>query len=165
MREEINIQWFPGHMTKARRMMAENIKYVDAVCEIIDARIPLYQMILHGCVNYSTELLNYDDSEDMTLSVLQMIETGSSPHYMFTQEKSSRMKDTGMNQFYATTYDVWKGEAVEIYNRVNEALKYVSGAEMVGHEIDGDAGSHGLDMPEDINILHCFKAVCKRGYQ
>jgi ribosome biogenesis GTPase A len=41
MREEINIQWFPGHMTKARRMIAENIKLVDAVCEIIDARIPV----------------------------------------------------------------------------------------------------------------------------
>lgn len=41
MSEKINIQWFPGHMTKARRMIAENIKYVDAVCEIIDARIPL----------------------------------------------------------------------------------------------------------------------------
>lgn len=41
MREEISIQWFPGHMTKARRMMAENIKCVDAVCEIIDARIPI----------------------------------------------------------------------------------------------------------------------------
>ena len=34
------IQWFPGHMTKARMMIAENIKAVDAVCEIIDARIP-----------------------------------------------------------------------------------------------------------------------------
>lgn len=41
MREEMNIQWFPGHMTKARRMISENIKYVDAVCEIIDARIPI----------------------------------------------------------------------------------------------------------------------------
>jgi len=40
MYEEMNIQWFPGHMTKARRMMAGNIKLVDAVCEIIDARIP-----------------------------------------------------------------------------------------------------------------------------
>jgi len=40
MGEKLNIQWFPGHMTKARRMIAENIKYVDAVCEIIDARIP-----------------------------------------------------------------------------------------------------------------------------
>ena len=40
MKESINIQWFPGHMAKARRMMAENMKYVDAVCEIVDARIP-----------------------------------------------------------------------------------------------------------------------------
>ena len=40
MREEMNIQWFPGHMTKARRMIAENIKLIDAVCEIVDARIP-----------------------------------------------------------------------------------------------------------------------------
>ncbi len=39
--EKLNIQWFPGHMTKARRMIAENIKLVDAVCEIVDARIPL----------------------------------------------------------------------------------------------------------------------------
>ncbi|MCL2401405.1 MAG: ribosome biogenesis GTPase YlqF [Oscillospiraceae bacterium] len=40
MSEEMNIQWFPGHMTKARRMIAANIKLVDAVCEVIDARIP-----------------------------------------------------------------------------------------------------------------------------
>ncbi|MGI5978316.1 MAG: ribosome biogenesis GTPase YlqF [Oscillospiraceae bacterium] len=38
--EKLNIQWFPGHMTKAERMIEENMKLVDAVCEIIDARIP-----------------------------------------------------------------------------------------------------------------------------
>ena len=38
--EKMNIQWFPGHMTKAQRMIEENIKMVDAVCEILDARIP-----------------------------------------------------------------------------------------------------------------------------
>ena len=38
--EKMNIQWFPGHMTKAQRMIEENIKMVDAVCEIVDARIP-----------------------------------------------------------------------------------------------------------------------------
>ena len=38
--EEMTIQWFPGHMTKARRMIADNLKLVDAVCEIVDARIP-----------------------------------------------------------------------------------------------------------------------------
>ena len=38
--EKLNIQWFPGHMTKAQRMIEENIGLVDAVCELLDARIP-----------------------------------------------------------------------------------------------------------------------------
>ena len=37
----MNIQWYPGHMTKTRRMIVDQIKNVDAVCEIIDARIPV----------------------------------------------------------------------------------------------------------------------------
>ena len=36
----MNIQWYPGHMTRTRRQMAENLRRVDAVCEIVDARIP-----------------------------------------------------------------------------------------------------------------------------
>ena len=40
MDEQMNIQWYPGHMTKTRRMMEESLKLVDGVCEILDARIP-----------------------------------------------------------------------------------------------------------------------------
>lgn len=36
----MNIQWYPGHMTKTVRMMSENISLVDIVVELIDARIP-----------------------------------------------------------------------------------------------------------------------------
>lgn len=39
--KRINIQWYPGHMTKTRRQIESDLKQVDAVCEIIDARIPL----------------------------------------------------------------------------------------------------------------------------
>ena len=41
MENAMNIQWYPGHMTKTRRMIAEQMKHMDAVCEILDARIPL----------------------------------------------------------------------------------------------------------------------------
>ena len=34
------IQWFPGHMAKTRRLISENLKEVDIVIEILDARIP-----------------------------------------------------------------------------------------------------------------------------
>ncbi|MBO5459773.1 MAG: ribosome biogenesis GTPase YlqF [Lachnospira sp.] len=37
----MNYQWYPGHMTKARRMMEENIKLIDLVIEVVDARIPM----------------------------------------------------------------------------------------------------------------------------
>ncbi len=41
MREEaMNVNWFPGHMTKALRNMESDLKLVDCVCEITDARIP-----------------------------------------------------------------------------------------------------------------------------
>lgn len=36
----MNIQWYPGHMTRTRRRMADSLKQVDAVCEVVDARIP-----------------------------------------------------------------------------------------------------------------------------
>ena len=40
MNEKMTVQWFPGHMAKTRRLIKESLALVDAVCEIVDARIP-----------------------------------------------------------------------------------------------------------------------------
>ena len=40
-RDALNIHWYPGHMAKTRRQMEADLKLVDAVCEIVDARIPI----------------------------------------------------------------------------------------------------------------------------
>jgi len=37
----LNIQWYPGHMTKAKRAMKEDIKLIDLIIELVDARVPL----------------------------------------------------------------------------------------------------------------------------
>ena len=37
----MNFQWYPGHMTKAKRQMQEDIKLIDLVIELVDARVPL----------------------------------------------------------------------------------------------------------------------------
>ena len=37
----MHFQWYPGHMTKARRMMQENIKLIDLIIELVDARVPM----------------------------------------------------------------------------------------------------------------------------
>lgn len=37
----MNLQWFPGHMAKTRRMISENLKLVDVIVELLDARLPM----------------------------------------------------------------------------------------------------------------------------
>ena len=37
----MHFQWYPGHMTKAKRMMQENIKLIDLIIELVDARVPV----------------------------------------------------------------------------------------------------------------------------
>ena len=37
----MDIQWYPGHMTKAKRQMQEDLKIIDLVIELLDARVPL----------------------------------------------------------------------------------------------------------------------------
>ena len=39
--DKMHIQWYPGHMTKTRRQIEADLKLVDAICEIVDARIPI----------------------------------------------------------------------------------------------------------------------------
>lgn len=112
-----------------------NVPVTDNNFPIVDESIPLYEMIIHGSIPYSTKLLNFQDEEDMTGMILQSIEAGAAPHYVFTWDESSKMKNTGLNRYYATTYDTWKNEAVSVYTQINDALKYVSGAIMADHQI------------------------------
>ena len=42
----MHFQWYPGHMTKAKRAMQEDIKLIDVIIELVDARIPRSSKIL-----------------------------------------------------------------------------------------------------------------------
>ena len=101
---------------------------------IIDQEIPLYQMIVHGCVDYTGEAVNLDSSSHAE-SILKMVEYGASCHFIFTAEDATEMKYTGMNRFYATSFDLWAQEAADTYNELNSVLSLVSDAFMTGHQV------------------------------
>lgn len=70
----VNIQWFPGHMTKAIRMMEENLRLVDALIYVIDARAvyscdnPLFNKLLQGKkVLYVFNKSDLVDKDDLAL--------------------------------------------------------------------------------------------------
>ena len=72
----MNYQWYPGHMTKAKRMMQENIGLIDLVIELVDARIPLSSRNPDidelGKNKYRLILLNKSDLADVGANRLWM---------------------------------------------------------------------------------------------
>jgi hypothetical protein len=102
---------------------------------VLDEEVPFYEMVYHGTVDYACFSINSSDSYDVDDISLRLIEYGASPHFTFTYAESNEMKYTGLNSYYSTTFTTWEDTAVEIYNRVNEALKYVKDANIVNHEI------------------------------
>lgn len=101
---------------------------------IIDEEIPLYQMIIHGSVDYGCDPINLGDTLDSQDTVLRLIATGSSPHFVFSYDGSNDLKYTGLLAYYSTNFSYLKDVAIDIYKEVNDSLKYVSGATMVGHD-------------------------------
>ena len=101
---------------------------------ITDEAVPLYQMVVHGCVDYAGHAINTVVSDDPRQDLLKLVEYGASPRYIFTWESATEMKYTGMNKFYATTFSEWADDAARSYQYVAGALNPVHGAQMVQHE-------------------------------
>ena len=72
----MNYQWYPGHMTKAKRMMQENSKLIDLIIELVDARIPQSSrnpdIDALGKNKYRLILLNKSDLADAAVNQLWM---------------------------------------------------------------------------------------------
>lgn len=115
-----------------------NVPLTDNDYYIVDETVPFYEMILHGYVDYAGSLINIDSCYNPESMVLELIRNGASPHFVFSKESSSKIKDTGLSFYYATTYENWKQDALDIYNQVNDALCHVTDAAMVNYEILGD---------------------------
>ncbi|MCR5432571.1 MAG: hypothetical protein K6E95_08435 [Lachnospiraceae bacterium] len=105
-----------------------NAPLTDNAYPVVDGAVPFYEMLIHGCIDYSGSLINLGNTTDMEEIVLSLVENGASPHFVFTKEAATDMKMTGLNKFYSTTYDGWKETAVKIWKQTNEALSKVSGA-------------------------------------
>lgn len=112
-----------------------NAPLTDNDYYIVDETIPFYEMLIHGCIDYSGSVINLSDTFDRTETVLNLIETGASPHFVFSWENANEMKNTGLSRFYSTTYESWKQEALAVYDEVNGALRYVNGETIVDHVI------------------------------
>ena len=112
-----------------------NVPLDHSAYDIVDERIPFYEMIIHGCIDYSSELLNFENRDELQRELLLLIESGAAPHYVFTREESGRMKETALNRLYATTFENWAEPAAESYRFVSGALDGLQDVAITDHEI------------------------------
>ncbi len=112
-----------------------NLPLGDNEYILVDEDIPLYEMIVHGSIDYCGNVYNLTDSKDARVLILNMVEYGAAPHFVFTWKETTEMKYSGMNSSYATTFGTWADTAAEVYLEVNECLRGVTDAAMISHEI------------------------------
>lgn len=115
-----------------------NVPSSDNPFYLVDEEVPFYQMVVHGCIDYTSGAINLSDSYDKNEIILRMIEFGTAPHFTLSYEESSRIKYSAMNVLYTTQYETWMKDAVEIYRKTNEALKNVVNATVTEHTIVTD---------------------------
>lgn len=96
----MNIQWYPGHMTKAKRAMKEDMKLIDLVIELVDARVPF-------------------SSRNPDIDTL-----GAGKARMVLLNKSD-LADEGMNARWASWFEAQKVHVVKIDARNKGTLKQV----------------------------------------
>jgi len=112
-----------------------NLPLGDNEYILVDEDIPLYEMIVHGSIDYCGNVYNLTDSKDARVRILNMVEYGAAPHFVFTWKETTEMKYSGMNSSYATTFGTWADTAADVYLEVNECLRDVTDAVMISHEI------------------------------
>ena len=93
----MHFQWYPGHMTKARRMMQENIKLIDLIIELVDARVPL------GSRNPDIDELGRNKSRIILLNKADLAEDAANDEWIdFFKEKGYSAVKVNSKSIYQT---------------------------------------------------------------
>lgn len=105
----MHFQWYPGHMTKARRMMQENIKLIDLMVELVDARVP------YSSKNPDIDELAKNKSRLIVLNKVDMADA------QVTKEWETYYKEKG---FFVAMVNSQKGAGMkEVKRLVEEACR------------------------------------------
>ncbi len=118
------------------------LPYVDLVTDmdlngieysIIDARIPFYQIAIHGAVDYTGKPVNL--TSDWQTELLRCAEYGAGLNFTFMAEDAKVLQDSFHTNFYGATYAFWKEDAAKIINDYQAAMAGLNAQRITGHSI------------------------------
>ena len=99
---------------------------------ILDTYVPVYQMALHGYVDYTGEPLNLTQNEEEEL--LLSAEYGAGLAFTLMDESAFTLQNTLYTEYFGAEYETWHDRMLEIYERYNSELGHTFTQRMTGHE-------------------------------
>lgn len=100
---------------------------------IIDAKVPFYQIAVHGYLNYTGEALNLTQNEEE--EILKSAEYGAGLYFTVMRETAFALQKTLYTEYFGADYSAWHDRMVRIYTRYNSELGHTFNQRMVNHEL------------------------------
>ncbi len=101
--------------------------------QILDYKIPFYEIALHGLINFTGDAINLaDDARDM---VLKSAETGAGLSFAFMYETSDILQNTEYMEYFAADYSQWKDIAKKYYLRYKEEMAGLNNQFITNHKV------------------------------
>jgi len=112
---------------------AYNVPMNASRLEVFETHIPFFQLVISDLFAYSTPELNHSLSEGLDRIMLNLLNTGSNPSFVFSYEDTSVLLRTRYTQFFHATYSNWVTHLTDL----NEELRAVgiAGATLTSHRI------------------------------
>jgi hypothetical protein len=104
--------------------------------DIYDADVPFWQIVFHGCLDYSLGAINLSSNPGET--ALRALECGASPMYSWVFENADELPGSRSDDLYSADYYAWREQASSTYIKINGVLSEVSGEPITKHSRNGD---------------------------
>ena len=120
---------------------------------IFDADVPLYQLVMHGVLPYSTKAVN--GSADAERLVMLALAAGSNLHFDMLYAETNELKDTDFDVYYYAYYEYWIKNAAQYYQFSKDVLAAASDSYIISYVNDGDVittkYANGTETVVDLN--------------
>ncbi len=120
---------------------------------LFDGDIPLYQLVMHGVMPYSTKAVN--GSADAERLVMLALASGSNLRFDMLSAETSELKDTDFDVYYYANADDWIENAAQYYQFTKDILAQVSDSEIISYVHEGDriatTYANGTETVVDLN--------------
>lgn len=122
-------------------------KYADVISDvpfesnnykIFSKSVPFVQMVLSGCVEYTSESLNLRSDRPTQYQIMKCMETGSTPKFVLSQSGKKMLEYTTYDTYYDPAYAVNKEDVLAVYQGYTPFYQAVKGAAFVSHGVESD---------------------------